>query len=640
MGEIAELRVNRAKEQTIEIVDMCYVPDLNRIHLLTQTELDKLLLEEERLSKALKPMLAARGQDGDAQAVIDAKQKAQAKLEELHLTPLSQAGSADKLTEIRRLAGRKMTYVRSDRIANHPRFYTLDADDRKRAKLTTDGKPDLEKIKKELSESATLKIKWSEKWEPKSFNNWVNTFNDGLRDAWGLKNVKAEFGDETYRKDSEHRFDAKAEAQWMRFTSGVGCGAEIEPWDKEGNFKGKFAFNLKAEAELAVAEGKCETNVYLPDFGGWELEFDMPLEDNKGTKPVNLGVVRIDLGAKLHGFVGAAAMLGATVDFDVGQAKDMVIKAAGKNDPDSKKEIGEPVEGKADFFAGARGECNVDATANWKNPEKGHEFVALAQAGYGASLGAGFGAEANCRIVFRDDKFFFRARAGLVCGLGAGGSMAMMVDAKHIYTMASFVYHSLMKEDYDYLGFVEPEAFKILSAYITESIVHSIEVAETAWKKLSEQWKADDRARQQAEKLAISIINGKQDKLLAVSTPEAKGRMLAILSHTSASSWEEDQERAIIKVLGYIQSRSEARRVFKRMTLNGTQLSSHTVGEEMLHDVLDWFNYDGEAEYKKWWGSLNETPPNVGKKVVAYNQMRYQSIQMAMRKTRTNTYFA
>jgi hypothetical protein len=36
-------------------------------------------------------------------------------------------------------------------------------------------------------------------------------------------------------------------------------------------------------------------------------------------------------------------MLGASADFDMGQAKDLVIKAAGKNDPDSKKESAIPI---------------------------------------------------------------------------------------------------------------------------------------------------------------------------------------------------------------------------------------------------------------------------------------------------------
>ena len=222
-------------------------------------------------------------------------------------------------------------------------------------------------------------------------------------------------------------------------------------------------------------------------------------------------------------------------------------------------------------------------------------------------------------IDFAQGKFIIRARAGLVYGVGAFGEVGFMVNAKTIVHLAQFVYHLLMQADYRHLDALKPDAFKALSSYIVQSIMNASELVEKEWEKLQTWWDDSEEAMDKAEALAKSINNKSQDKLLRVSTPEAKGKMLAILSITSWFSFEEEQEEAIVYLLTFIQSKNEAKNVFKSITLDDTRLENEEEGKAKLHHILD-----GKEQYlfNRWLGNLPIKPTRLSQKVEAISSVK------------------
>jgi len=104
--------------------------------------------------------------------------------------------------------------------------------------------------------------------------------------------------------------------------------------------------------------------------------------------------------------------------------------------------------------------------------------------------------------------------------------------------------------------------------------------------------------------------------------------MLAILAHTSFRSFEESQEDAVNHILKYVQSRDEARNVFKSITLDDSILETSKEGKEKLDKLLDWAE---QRTFDIWHDNLAFKPVSLGKKVTSvatldfnsYNNIRY-----------------
>ncbi|MCP4969742.1 MAG: hypothetical protein GY932_03980, partial [Arcobacter sp.] len=132
-------------------------------------------------------------------------------------------------------------------------------------------------------------------------------------------------------------------------------------------------------------------------------------------------------------------------------------------------------------------------------------------------------------------------------------------------------------------------------------------------------------------KMSREIIAGKHNTMLKVSTPEAKGALIAYLAKTSATRTEETQEQAIIKILYFIQSKKEARNVFKFISSTGNKVSQEE-GEKVIHDILDDYKirtpllnhgYQGEKFFDEWWNKLLEEPKRKGSPIVDFTDTKF-----------------
>ena len=410
-------------------------------------------------------------------------------------------------------------------------------------------------------------------------------------------------------------FDASAGAQWMRYASGASAKANFIDFKK-----GKISGNLNANSRFALGQAQIKVASYLPNAQGYNVKLP-----NIATKDdLDFGYFKMELDCTLAGFAGACTTIDLGVNFDV---KDNVLKISTKEDRKKTSKEEEIAKTRAELFAGVSGEIDVNAKALWKNPEENHQFSIIAKIGYGVKGALGLGAEGEFLINFQDGKFILRAKAGLVYGAGASGKVGFMIDAKTIIHMAQFIYHLLMKADYRTLDCIKEDAFYALSSYLVQSIADASELVEERWNKLEEWWEDDKQALQKAKALAKSINSGAKDELLRVCTLEAKGKMLAILAHTSFRSFEESQEDAVNHILKYVQSRDEARNVFKSISLNGKRISEKE-GKEKLDKLLDWAD---QRTFDRWHENLAFKPVSLGKKVTSvatldfnsYNNIRY-----------------
>lgn len=602
MGELKSVKSQAATYQyTEEIEEILYDTTTKTLYYLNAEDLAQIKADEEFLAQMLVPLKTIQKPNATDEEIFEAKSQVQKDISKV-LSPISKSGKTSELSEIRRLKGKKFTYVRSDKIKNHWRGYKMDVDDRKRSKLRTDGKLDLKKLKKELAKSAdpNISFKWKifDETDIQGFTDWANTFSDEF---------KYQFGDEAYQKDSKRDFDSSVEAQWMRFAAGANFTNKIEP------LKGKIAINAKAETSFAIAEGKAEVKGYIPNAEGFHLKFDMPINrEATQHKPVDFGFVLVELNTSLYGFAGASALLDLGVGFDVGTDGKMKLQTA----CESAKENEQEAKLAGDLFAGVKGGCDIDSQLKWKNPEENQKFSLIAKAGYGMSVAAGAGIEGEFAVGYKAGKLYIKAEAGIVCGVGASGKMVYAVDGKTVYTLCQFVYHQLMKEDYSYVGFVEHEAFDMLSAYAVEYVINGVSEIN---RNLEDWWNDFEVGKKEAIQLANNILSN-SSQMLQFTTPEAKGRMLYVLSQTYWTSDEELQEQAILKVLSWVQSQREANKVFAAITDNSKQKIAIMAGIKKLNNVLDG---PEQKKYDLWYASLPYKPMRMGLQVAQVTTMDF-----------------
>jgi len=133
-------------------------------------------------------------------------------------------------------------------------------------------------------------------------------------------------------------------------------------------------------------------------------------------------------------------------------------------------------------------------------------------------------------------------------------------------------------------------------------------------------WKDQSDRQVESKQVAKQIIEDKEG-LVKFLTPEAKGRLIAILCRKylvkevdGEQVWdmEEEQEEAIIVILSWIQSRSEARRVFKNVKEESATEVSETEGRTKVYKALDGRESLEFAKWQYYW--FTQMPDKVEKK--------------------------
>ncbi|CCG94558.1 conserved hypothetical protein, peptidoglycan-binding LysM domain [Marinobacter nauticus ATCC 49840] len=528
-----------------EIVDVVHVTGSDELILLTEEELSEWLEEEEFVCGPINEFYERLDElndgdedselsptDGEGQLLSEVQEEKERLVEELEARSVltNDMQSIPPITEIKRLAGnRHVTFVRSDKMKNHRRRYSIAARDRARSDgwLTENG-VDPAKLRDAIR--SELNIKFNAKlWEPDQNGALMTTLNKFYDEAswsiWGDAEARQKAIDET-------GFDASAEAQFMRFAAGGSASGEFDPR------KGKVHFQAKIEGQFALAQGKVGIEQAFPVNKRSEIQIPYRVGGWDGERRVaSLGHFQAAIMASLSGFAGASALVAGNVHVSTTDGLPTIKGIAARQN-------GQKAEIEGGVFAGVRGGCEVSGELRWRDVlTEAREWDKLCGIGKKVEAAFGAGAEFNIRLHFSETtgKFYCNAHAGLVLGAGAAGSFLLEVETQKIMRMLHFVYNALLDVDFRYLELFDPDTeafdwYKRMSLFALgrglTAAAAAHEFATSVVTGLAEF--VDDvfvgrkRERGGAE-LAQNVVNDlalKEDAVFLHSPPEVKGTVL------------------------------------------------------------------------------------------------------------------
>jgi hypothetical protein len=499
--------------------------------------------------------------------------------------------------------GKKMTFVRSDKIKSHWRTYDLtskaDTQSGHKSVLTKDAngknKIDIDKLHKQLKDiKPKIKaefIDFDEHSVSGALGDWAAAWNKTLKYehqgmvGFGTNNV-----------------DVSAQAQLMRYMAGVGAATEWAP------LEGTAGFKAEAKGEFALAEAKGSITLYVPDRIGWVLQFT-----GKEGVAYPLGAIRGQFGLALSGVVGASAVaeLGAEIALSPKKVGYKGVACpSGKlfaMDKNSGIEIGgreaeiTPIKGELAVFAGAKADAELNGAVQWLNPENAkNEFKNFVKVAPGVSGMAGAGGSAKFEVTYERGKFRIVMAASLCVGVGARGKIGCEADAVLAEEFLVWFFYQLYHANYEFLDFVAESAFDAVKN-IQFLMIHSgdkvgafmdqtVGLIQGHTKNLL----LNFANAQKRDDLAARILT--QPPMLRYSTPETKGMLIYQLTRHGKADWMDPgnyaggdpygrRKQAVIAVLRWVQTRAEWDNVFQHMTALGD-----VTGYDMRNHVKRFLN--------------------------------------------------
>jgi len=528
-----------------EIVEVVHVTGADELILLTEVELAEWIEEEEFVCGPVDDFYARldvlddgetdselSATDGECQLLSEVQQEKERLMSELEARSVltNDMQTIPPITEIKRLAGNKhVTFVRSDKIANHPRRYSMASRDRERSKgwLTENG-VDPAKLRDAIRSELNVKFN-ATLWEPDKNGALMTTLNKFYDEAswsiWGDAAARQEAVDET-------GFDASAEAQFMRFAAGAAASGEFDPR------KGKVHFQAKAEAQYALAQGKVGVEQAFPVNNRSEIRIPYRVGGWDGERKIaSLGHFQAAINASLTGFAGASALIAGNVHVSTKDGLPTLKGIASRNN-------GQKAGAEAGVFAGIRGGCEVAGELRWKDvlTEK-REWERLSRVGKKVEAALGAGAEAELRLLFSPEtgKFYVNAHAGLVLGVGPSGSFLLEIETQKVMRMLHFVYNALLDVDFRYLELFDSsssafEWYQRISLYALGRGLSAIGAAEELANSMAteivqfvESFFVNRAREERGQELAYNVVVDlalSEDSVFRHSPPEVKGAVL------------------------------------------------------------------------------------------------------------------
>ncbi|WP_372987520.1 peptidoglycan-binding protein LysM, partial [Marinobacter sp.] len=536
--------------------------------------------------------------DGEGELLSEVQQEKERLVNELEARSVltNDMQTIPPITEIKRLAGNKhVTFVRSDKIANHPRRYSIAARDRARSQgwLTENG-VDPAKLRDAIRSELNIKFN-ATLWEPDQNGALMTTLNRFYDEAswsiWGDAQARQEAVDAT-------GFDASAEAQFMRFAAGATASGEFDPR------KGKVHFQAKAEGQYALAQGKVGIEQAFPVNNRSEIRIPYRVGGWDGERRIaSLGHFQAAINASLSGFAGASALIAGNVHVSTTDGLPTLKGiAARKNGQNAGMEAG--------VFAGIRGGCEVAGELRWKDVlTEQREWDKLCTIGKKVEGALGADAELDVRLEFSraTGKFYLNVHAGLVFGAGASGSFVLEIDTQKILRMLHFVYNALMDVDFRYLELFDQRTYAFdwyqrMGLYALGKGLSALEVANEFAGSIADEVAAYVEAvfvnrhrEKQGAEIAQNVLIDlqlKQDSVFLHSPPEVKGTVLDNILFdwwVTPELWSDDDIKiqAVNQILASFQGWRDFEETIVRMNPEGVARQSEFEGNlERLFEFI------------------------------------------------------
>jgi hypothetical protein len=234
-------------------------------------------------------------------------------------------------------------------------------------------------------------------------------------------------------------FEAKAEAQWLRFVAGASVDSSFN-WKEK-----KLELSAQGSISYILGQGKISGTWYLPNKDGADLFFWFRLNEKgiKAVKDKRECRVRVKTVAEGHAFAGASASGAiALPNIDLGTKK---------------KSMDTEVGGSA--FAGVSAGGSLTPSFEW-SPDK-TDFGTLAEVSAGAEGSFGIGGEVKAKIGYDGKNFTMAASAMLVFGPGGKGTVELSFGIDEGFELLAHIFYSV---DYHFVKDVMLEAFEAFVA--------------------------------------------------------------------------------------------------------------------------------------------------------------------------------
>ncbi len=572
------------KPEQIRVGELLYRPDKNIFYLINIDQYNNFVSAAQEHDKPLEK-LAQAYQSGEQEQIDQAKGELDKKLEPL----VEAATDTSDLVELIGIRGKKSYFMEKKQVLPDWHEYgPLRGGEQSMELVNNKNSFNMKKLKEqfnprkyEKSLSAEATYSW-DLIEPHSdsFGNWAKSMNRTL----------AEILDNQDNLADDRKFDYTAQAQVMRYSYGTSL-------NRSYNLKeGEIDLSLESEASFALAEGKVSGNWYFPNAEGKEIIFtDVPTRGSRAGQTIecNIGSFRFKATAELSGFAGASLQASAGLTFGMEEGKPKVRGSVKKSDNEKENYVG--IGGEA--FAGIKGTGSLTGSGEWKNPEKGHDWVSLLELGVSATAAGGLSLKGDFCVDFKDGRLVLMFSGAAVCVAGGGGEFACTIGVKYIADFMIYLYHELKNEDFHFVEVISREAFDYYVTLSTYGLVTGEDIrtmyakGREALDTITSEVRAklqilqsENAEAERAEKLAESILTN--ISRLSCQPPEAKGQVLYSLSSTYSSSWEEKQEDAIIAILRTAQTWNDYVEIVSHCSPYGQKISLED-GEKRLRKILD-----------------------------------------------------
>lgn len=523
IGQIAD-----CSECADEYVDLLHQADEAVFIPLTVEHQREIQQEEAILEQLIQQFHAAM--DGMEDSIQNFKDDFIERLEQERIIDRAKPAEPLQLTEIRRLMGnRHYAYVRKDSGWRRHRSYSIDAQDRARAKGWYDpasGKVDGSKLLDTIAEDLRTPSLKASLTLHESFTDWclLEWQSDPAR--WtpieGMPPIVA-----------------SAQAQAMRYAMGASLQAGYDPRAMNAHIA------VKASASASLIEGKAYAECAWPaeEDSEWIIRY----RDEYGTlQGASLGRFRARVKAELVGFAGASALLSANVHIAMDGG---IPQLRGTGQSNRNRRNDDPASAEASAFVGVRADGKLEGSIEWQDTLATQpQWTALCTLGCGAGTALGLGAEARLQIKWsnRTHKFYFNVHAGLVVGAGASGEVGAEVDAGTFVAMVRCVYNALLEVDFRKVEEIEYGAFEQLTNFAVLGVLKGVGYATEAihYGGAAAEWVAGEintlieehRTARAREQLAINTADNilsdlaqSDNSWIKYAPPEVKGRLLDIL---------------------------------------------------------------------------------------------------------------
>lgn len=581
-------QVTDCSECSDEYVDLVHQAEEGVLIPITAQGQKEIEQEEAVLEQLIRQFYS--GLEGIEQNIVTHKNAFMERLMRERVIDESQPSAPFRLTEIRRLAGKKhYAYVRSDSGWRRHRSYSIESQDRARQEGWFDhatGRVDPGKLGNAIKKD--LKIQ---------FNVPIyQDFTDWCLLEWQSDEVK------WTPIEGMPPIVSRVEAQAMRFAMGASLHAGYDPKTMTAHIA------AKATASASLVEGKAYSEVAWPaeEESEWTIRYRD--EDNQ-LQTASLGRFRALARAELSGFAGASAILAANVHVTAENGIPQLRGVGG-----TRRAGNEAANAEAGAFAGVRADGKVEGAIEWMDMlEDRPTWTTLCSLGVGAGAALGLGAEARVKLKWSSEtqSFYFNLHAGVVVGPGASGELGAEVNAGAFLTMLHCVYNGLLEVDFRKLEDIDDGAFKQMCAIFMHGLLTGATIAAESARigteffsqlgnevdKLVRIHKTSLERESLAIKLAENIISDSKradSSWILHAPPEVKGALLDIICYDYWMTLErfgtirpDKREEAILLILESAQSWRDYEEMMTRMASGGVK-GDYRHNKARLYRLMRW----------------------------------------------------